>query len=175
MNELIPLSINPNIPLDIEVSASHIFFTASSEITEQGGIELASDEPPPSCRIASFDWDSLVEPHLPSDAPLQIKVKVGQYTIARCIVDEGALVIILSAHSWRGMGSPKLVSTTSSLLYFDRRTSISLRILAQTPITLGGNTTLVYLMVIEDPLDFNMLLGHDYVYAMQVMVSTFFV
>ena len=29
-------------------------------------------------------------------------------------------------------------------------------------------------MVIEDPLDFNMLLGHDYVYAMQAVVSTFF-
>ena len=29
-------------------------------------------------------------------------------------------------------------------------------------------------MVIEDPLDFNMLLGRDYVYAMQVVVSTLF-
>ena len=29
-------------------------------------------------------------------------------------------------------------------------------------------------MVIEDPLDFNMLLGWDYVYAMKVVVSTFF-
>ena len=29
-------------------------------------------------------------------------------------------------------------------------------------------------MVIEDPLDFNMLLGCDYVYAMQAVVSTFF-
>ena len=29
-------------------------------------------------------------------------------------------------------------------------------------------------MVIEDPLDFNMLLGWDYVYATKVVVSTFF-
>ena len=29
-------------------------------------------------------------------------------------------------------------------------------------------------MVIENPLGFNMLLGHDYVYAMQAVVSTFF-
>ena len=29
-------------------------------------------------------------------------------------------------------------------------------------------------MVIEDPLDFNILLGRDYVYAMQAVVSTFF-
>ena len=47
-------------------------------------------------------------------------------------------------------------------------------ILSQTPVTLGGKTILVDFMVIEDPLDFNMLLGCDYVYAMQAVVSTFF-
>ena len=47
-------------------------------------------------------------------------------------------------------------------------------ILAQIPITLGGNTVLVDFMVIEDPLDSKMLLGRDYVYAMQAVVSTFF-
>ena len=74
--EWISLSINPTLPLKSEVSASHIFFTASSKLTEQGGIELTLDQPPPSSQIASFDWDSLVEPRLPSDAPFQIKVKV---------------------------------------------------------------------------------------------------
>ena len=68
--ESIPLSINPTLPLESEVSTSHIFFTASSELTEQGGTELASDQPPPSSRIASFDADSLVEPCLPFDEPL---------------------------------------------------------------------------------------------------------
>ena len=47
-------------------------------------------------------------------------------------------------------------------------------ILAQTPVNLGGKPVLVDFMVIEDPLDFNMLLGRDYVYAMQAVVSTFF-
>ena len=111
--ESIPLLINPTLPLESEVSASHIFFTASLELTEQGGTELASDQPPPSSRIASFDWDSLVEPRLPSNAPFQIKVKVESYTIAHCIVDEGASVSILCAHAWRGMGSPSVVSTAS--------------------------------------------------------------
>src|SRR5713226_2576788 len=94
--------------------------------------------------------------------------------IACCIVDEGASVSILFARAWRGMGSPSLVSTTSHLLAFDRRNSTALGILSQTPITLGGKTILVDFMVIEDPLDFNMLLGRDYVYAMQAMVSTLF-
>ena len=72
------------------------------------------------------------------------------------------------------MGSPSLVSTASQLLAFDRRTCIALGILAQTTFTLGGKTVLVDFMVIEYPLDFNMLLGHDYVYAMQAVVSTLF-
>ena len=72
------------------------------------------------------------------------------------------------------MGSPSLVSTGSQLLMFDRRTCIALGILSQTPITLGGKTILFEFMVIEDPLDFNMLLGRDYVYSMQAVVSTFF-
>ena len=62
----------------------------------------------------------------------------------------------------------------SQLLDFDRRTSTHLGILTQTSVTLGGKTVLVDFMVIEDPLDFNMLLGHDYVYAMKAVVSTFF-
>jgi hypothetical protein len=39
---------------------------------------------------------------------------------------------------------------------------------------LGGNIVLVDLLVVPGPLDFNFLLGHDYVYAMNVVVSTLF-
>ena len=49
--ESIPFSINPTLLSESEVSASHIFFIASSELTEQGGTKLASDQPPPSSRI----------------------------------------------------------------------------------------------------------------------------
>ena len=72
------------------------------------------------------------------------------------------------------MGSPSRVSIASQLMAFDRRTCIYLGILSQKPVTLGGKTVLVDFMVIEDPLDFNMLLGCDYVYAMQAVVSKFF-
>ena len=64
------------------------------------------------------------------------------------------------------MGSPSLVLTNSDLLAFDRRTSQALGILTQTSLTLGGKTVLIGFMVTEDPLDFNMLLGCDCVYAM---------
>ena len=81
------------------MSASHIFFTASLELTKQGGTKLTLDQPPPGSRIASFDLDSLVEPRLPYNAPFQIKVKFEPYMIACCIANEGASVSILSAHA----------------------------------------------------------------------------
>ena len=59
-------------------------------------------------------------------------------------------------------------------MYFDIRTSTTLGILTQTPLTLGGKIFLVDFMVIEDILEFNTLLGLDYVNAMQFVVSTFF-
>ena len=74
--ELIPLSINPTLALESEVSSSHILFTSISKLTKKGGTEFASDEPPPSSRIDSFDCDSVVESHLPSNALFHIKVKV---------------------------------------------------------------------------------------------------
>jgi hypothetical protein len=33
---------------------------------------------------------------------------------------------------------------------------------------LGGKNIMVYMIVVNEPLDFNMLLGHDYVYVMNV-------
>ena len=107
--ESVPFFINPTLPLESEVSSIHIFLTTSSELTEQSGIKLTSDETTTRPQIASFDWDILVEPRLPSDAPFQIKFKVGHYMIACCIINEGASVNIFSSCAWRGMGSPRLV------------------------------------------------------------------
>jgi hypothetical protein len=98
-------------------------------------------------------------------------LKLIQKNFYQCIVDEGASASILSSSAWKDLGSPKLVSATSELLAFDRRPSEYLGILPQFPITLGGNIVLVNMIVVQGPLDFNMLLGCDYVYDMNVVVS----
>ena len=41
-------------------------------------------------------------------------------------------------------------------------------------ITLGGKTDYIDVIVVQGPLDFNLLLGCDYVYAMKDVVSTLF-
>jgi hypothetical protein len=66
------------------------------------------------------------------------------------------------------------VSALHEILDFDRYPSEYLGVLPQLPISLGGKTVLVDFIVVQGPLYFNMLLGRDYVYVMNVVVSTLF-
>ena len=72
------------------------------------------------------------------------------------------------------MGSPPLVPTIDQMMTFNPIPTMPLGILAHFPITLGGKTICIDVMVVQGPLDFNMLLGRDYVYAMKFVVSTHF-
>ena len=60
------------------------------------------------------------------------------------------------------------------MLAFNRGTSQPLGILSKLIVTLGGKIVHMNMMVVPGPLDFNLLLGHDYTYAMGVLVSSLF-
>jgi hypothetical protein len=90
------------------------------------------------------------------------------------LIDEGSSVSILSSISWQALGYPHLVSVTQNLFSFNRRTSHPLGILPSFPVTLGGKIVFIDVMVVQDPFDFNLLLGRDYVYAMKAIVSNIF-
>jgi hypothetical protein len=124
--------------------------------------------------MVSFDWNDLVEPHLPSSTSFQIRVEVNSTNIYQCIVDEGASASTLSSSVWKDLGSPKLVFASHELLAFDRRPSEYLWVLPQLPISLGGKIVLVDVIVVQGQLYFNMLLEHDYVYAMNVVMYMLF-
>jgi len=157
-----------------EVPNKRVCFISSTESSSIGGIPVSSNVPPLGSRSVSFDWDSLVEPRLPSATPFQIKVRVNSTNIYRCMVDEGSSASIISSLNWKALGSPKLLTAQSLLLAYDRRPSESMGVLSQLPITLGGKIILIDMMVVDSPLDFNILLGCDYVYAMNVEVSSLF-
>ena len=72
------------------------------------------------------------------------------------------------------MGCPPLAPVTQNMLSFNKRTSQPLGTLPQFPITLGGKTVFIDVIVVQDPLDFSLLLRRDYVYAMKSIVSTLF-
>jgi hypothetical protein len=73
--------VDPTLLLGSDVSTDFVFSISSSLLSEQGEISLTSRTPPPSPRMVSFDWNDLVEPHLPSSAPFQIRVEINSKAI----------------------------------------------------------------------------------------------
>jgi hypothetical protein len=47
-------------------------------------------------------------------------VKVNSMKIFHYIVDEGASASVLSSSTWQDLGSPRIASTTTKLLSFER-------------------------------------------------------
>ena len=64
--------------------------------------------------------------------------------------------------------------STDQLLAFNPGHTAPLGTLPYFPITEGGKTVCIDVMVVQGPLDFNLLLGCDYVYTMKAIVSTLF-
>lgn len=82
------------------------------------------------------------------------------------VIDKGASISIMSSTTWQDLGSPQLIPITHNLLVFNKGTSQPLGILPKFPITLGGDIVYIDMMVVQGSLDFNLLLGCDYVYVM---------
>jgi hypothetical protein len=116
----------------------------------------------------------LTGPRLLSHIHFHITVQVCGRDVHQTLIDEGVSVSILSSFSWQALGFPQLVPVMKNLLTFNRRTSQPLGTLPQFPVTLARKTIFIDVMVVQDPLDFTLLLGRHYVYAMKAIVSTLF-
>jgi hypothetical protein len=171
--DLISPSVDPTLPLESKPDTAHVFLV-DTDSAMSGGIPPSPMEPPPSNEAIHFDWDVLTGPRLPSYIPFQITVQVCGRDVTKTLIDEGSSVSILSSIAWQALGCPPLAPVTQNLLAFNRRTSQPLGTLPQFPVTLGGKTVFIDVMVVQDPLDFSLLLGRDYVYAMKAIVSTLF-
>jgi hypothetical protein len=171
--DLISPSIDPTLPLESKPDTAHVFLV-DTDSTVSRGISPSLVEPPPSNEAVRFDWDVLTGPRLPSYIPFQITVQVCGRDITKTLIDEGSSVSILSSISWQALGCPPLAPVMQNLLAINRRTNQPLGTLPQFPVTLGGKTVFIDVMVVQDPLDFSLLLGRDYVYAMKAIVSSLF-
>jgi len=126
--DLIQSSVDPTLPLESEVDTTHDFIITSGSF-KQGGISPISMEPPPSTEVTSFDWNRLLEPHLPSCMSFQITVHFFDMIIHHTILDEGYVVIIISSTTWKDIVFPHLLSVTHNLLALNKISSEILRIL----------------------------------------------
>ena len=130
--------------------------------------------PPPSSLVVSFDWSRLTTPPLPSHVPFWVTAYACNTALLGTVLDEGASVSLMPVTTWQALGSPPLVPVAPNLTAFDGGTSQPLGILPQFPITLGGKTVYIDVSVTQGSLDFSLLLGRDYVYAMGAIVSSLF-
>jgi hypothetical protein len=171
--DLISSSVDPTLPLESKPDTAHVFLVDTDSVVSWG-IPPSPVGPPPSNEAICFDWGVLTRPRLPSYIPFQIRVQVCGQDVPQTLIDEGSSVSILSSIAWQALGCPPLAPVTQNLLAFNRRTSQPLGTLPQFPVTLGGKTIFIDVMVVQEPLDFSSLLGRDYVYAMKAIVSTLF-
>jgi hypothetical protein len=170
---LISPSVDPTLPLESKPNNAHVFLVDTDSVVS-GGIPPSPMKLPPSNEAIHFDWGVLTRPFLPSHVPFHITVKVFGRDVPQTLIDEGSSVSILSSIAWKSLGCPPLAPVMQNLLAFNRRTSQPLRTLPQFPITLGGKIVFIDVMVVQDPLDFSLLLGWDYVYSMKAIMSTLF-
>jgi hypothetical protein len=128
---------------------------------------------PADTRLITFDLDSC-ELRLPTAVAIQIPVKIRNITVHRCIIDEGASTCIMSKNVWQKLGSLELLPSAITLRAYDGRPSSPEGIFQNVPVELGGKTILIDIEVIDAQLDYNILLGRTYMYAMKAVASSVF-
>jgi hypothetical protein len=75
---------------------------------------------------------------------------------------------------WQKLGSPELIPSTITLRDYDGRPSSLEGLFQNVPVELGGKTILIDIEVIDAPLDYNILFGCSYMYAMKAVASFIF-
>ena len=75
---------------------------------------------------------------------------------------------------WQKLRSPILQPSSTTLWDYDGHPTKSQGILPHAPITLDEKTVLIDIEVVNAQLDYNLLLGRSYIYAMRATASTVF-
>ena len=107
-----------------------------------------------------------LQPRLPYYVSLLIHVECLNMTIKRTVIDEDDAASMMSLSCWKGLGSPELSKSVTMLTTFDGRSFRLHGILPSLKVHLGGNTIAIEVEVADAPLDYNLLLGRNWMYSM---------
>ena len=105
---------------------------------------------------------------------LLIHVECLNKTIKHTVIDEGAAVFMMSLVCWKGLGSIELSKTATMLTVFDGISFWPQDILPSLKVRLGGKIVSIEVEVVDAPLDYNLLLGRNWIYSMQAVASSLF-
>jgi hypothetical protein len=82
-------------------------------------------------------------------------------TFVELVIDEGALMCVMSFSCWTAIGSPPLNESKNTLKAFNGSSFNLYGVLPSLPITLEGKTVHVEVEVFDAALDYNLLLGRS--------------
>jgi hypothetical protein len=128
---------------------------------------------PNGSKVIKFDFTD-VKPRLSYHVAFQIHVGYSKYTIKRTVVDEDDATCVMFLVCWKALGSLTLCQYPTMLTIFYSHSFHPHSILPSFSVLLGGKTIEVYVEVVDAPLDYNLLLGHNWNYAMIEIVSSVF-
>jgi hypothetical protein len=132
-----------------------------------------------TCNLGTIMLDTIdLKPHLPYHVAFQIVVahpmKFFTRNIFRMVVDEGTSTCVMSLACWKAIGKLALSPSPTLLTAFDDHSFRPHGIVPSFPVQLGGKTVCIEVEVVDDPLDYNLLLGRSWSYAMKDVVATVF-
>jgi hypothetical protein len=132
-----------------------------------------------TCNLGKIMLDTTdLKPRLPYHVTFQIVVAYTMKNFNRnifgIVVDEGASTCVMSLACWKAIGQPVLSLSPTLLTTFDGRSFQPHEIIPSFPVQLGGKTMCVEVEVVDAYLDYNLLLGRSWTYAMQAVVTTVF-
>ena len=116
-------------------------------------------------RLITFDLDQ-GEPRMPSSVAFQVLISIQNLVIHRCIINEGESTYVILAFVWKKIRSPTLQPSSTALHCYDVHAAQPQGVFTNVPIELANKTMLIYIEVVNAQLDYNLLLGCSYMYAM---------
>ena len=111
---------------------------------------------------------------LPHKLAFQIITKVVRKKVFQTVLDEGASTSIFSLSCWKAVGSPELVTSLTTLMAFDGWGFQPHGLILAISVELWGKFISIQVEVVDAPLDYNLLLGRNWFYAMTTVASTVF-
>jgi hypothetical protein len=115
-----------------------------------------------------------VKPHFPYHVAFQIHVEYSKNTIKHVVFDEGTATCVMSLIYWKALSSPTLSKSSNMLTTFEGHSFHPHGILPAFPFQLGSKMVEVEVEVGYVPLDYNLLQGCNWTYAMVIIISSFF-
>ena len=126
-----------------------------------------------SSSVIKFETAEL-QPRLTYYVSLLVHVECLNMIVKRTVIDEGAATSVMSLSCWKGLGSPEFSKSTTMLTAFDGRSFWPHEILPSLKVRLGWKTVAIEVEVVGAPLDYNLLLGRNWMYSMQSVASSLY-